>query len=61
LLSTDGFKLMLELSGVLPCCCYGGFRGFKALKQMVKLLYKLGDRKKMMEAYRCTSPGSDGP
>jgi hypothetical protein len=27
-------------------------RGFKALKQIVKLLFKLGDRQKMMEAYR---------
>eukprot|EP00878_Enallax_costatus_P008522 GHUV01008910.1.p1 GENE.GHUV01008910.1~~GHUV01008910.1.p1 ORF type:complete len:373 (+),score=151.55 GHUV01008910.1:186-1304(+) len=26
--------------------------GFKALKQIVKLLYKMGDRQKMMDAYR---------
>lgn len=28
------------------------FRGFKALKQTVKLHYKLGNHKEMMEAYR---------
>jgi hypothetical protein len=27
-------------------------RGFKALKQIVKLLFKMGQREKMMEAYR---------
>lgn len=29
-----------------------GRRGFKALKQIVKLLFKLGRREEMMEAYR---------
>jgi hypothetical protein len=28
-------------------------RGFKALKQVVKLLFKLGRREEMMDAYRC--------
>jgi hypothetical protein len=27
-------------------------RGFKALKQIVKLLFKLGRREEMMEAYK---------
>jgi COP9 signalosome complex subunit 2 len=31
---------------LLPC------RGFKALKQVVKIQYKLGNREKMMDAYR---------
>lgn len=32
---------------LLPAC-----RGFKALKQIVKLLFKLGRREEMMEAYK---------
>ena len=28
-------------------------RGFKALKQIVKLRYKLGQTKEMLESYRC--------
>ena len=32
-------------------------RGFKALKQIVKLHYKLGDTAAMLTAYRCASHG----
>lgn len=32
--------------------CVPALRGFKALKQVVKLLFKLGRREEMMEAYR---------
>ena len=28
-------------------------RGFKALKQVVKLHYKLGNHNEMLQAYRC--------
>ncbi len=34
----------------MSCACLG--RGFKALKQIVKLHYKLGQAEEMMEAYR---------
>jgi hypothetical protein len=34
------------------CACFASFRGFKALKQIVKLLLKLGRRQEMMEAYK---------
>jgi hypothetical protein len=30
-------------------------RGFKALKQIVKLLFKLGRREDMIDAYKCVS------
>lgn len=30
-------------------------RGFKALKQTVKLYFKLGNHEKMMGSYRCDS------
>jgi hypothetical protein len=44
---------------VLLCgaCCGLVRRGFKALKQIVKLLFKLGRREEMMEAYRCVFGG----
>lgn len=32
----------------------GGGRGFKSLKQIVKLHYKLGNREQMMDSYRCS-------
>jgi hypothetical protein len=35
-----------------PCMHLLSCRGFKALKQIVKLLFKLGRREEMMEAYK---------
>lgn len=43
---------ILNLSLSLTLCFLFIFRGFKALKQTVKLYYKLGKYKEMMEAYR---------
>eukprot|EP00879_Flechtneria_rotunda_P003357 GHRR01003585.1.p1 GENE.GHRR01003585.1~~GHRR01003585.1.p1 ORF type:complete len:436 (+),score=159.47 GHRR01003585.1:213-1520(+) len=42
----DGFRQVLQMEQEK------GEWGFKALKQIVKLLYKMGDRQKMMDAYR---------
>lgn len=42
----DGFRQVVDMEQEK------GEWGFKALKQIVKLLFKMGDRQKMMEAYR---------
>jgi hypothetical protein len=41
-----------SLPSIAPCP-----RGFKALKQVVKLYYKMGKTDKMIEAYRCGGGG----
>lgn len=42
----------VQLTGCVCCTTASPCRGFKALKQIVKLLFKLGRREEMMEAYR---------
>jgi hypothetical protein len=54
----DTFLTALKIPGVKlqrfcnTCSISTSVRGFKALKQTVKLHYKLGNQKEMMEAYR---------
>lgn len=52
LLFLNSDTLHLEWITVLDCWFLVVFRGFKALKQTVKLYYKLGRYKEMMDAYR---------
>ena len=43
----------------MQCCCmaliYVSCRGFKALKQIVKVYYKLGDSQALLASYRCAA------
>ena len=42
---------------MMPTLLCVAARGFKALKQVVKLHYKLGNHSEMLQAYRCSLVG----